>query len=37
VKSSTLKNQEDEKTRSPVEKENKKSKGQENDHARDKN
>lgn len=37
VKSSTLKNQEDEKTRSPVEKENQKSKGQENDHVHDKN
>lgn len=32
-----LKSQEDEKTRSPVEKENQKSKGQENDHVHDKN
>ena len=36
LKFSTLKNKEDEKTRSSVEKENQKSKGQENDHTHDK-
>lgn len=37
LKSSSLKNKEDEKTRSSVEKEYQKSKGQENDHVHDKN
>ena len=37
LKFPTLKNKEDEKTRSSVEKENQKSKGQENDHTHDKN
>ena len=37
LKFSTLKNKEDEKSRSSVEKDNQKSKGQENDHAHDKN